>query len=93
MGVFKQHVDEVDLKRSQYAKDWDVETEWKEAFCHGKHQINVIMSIMLNRPDRDPSRAGGGWKYTLAWTSHYGYTELVRTLLADSRVYPAAMDN
>lgn len=48
---------------------------------------------MLYRPDRDPSRIDKQWEFTLSWASNFGHAEVVRLLLADSRVDPAANEN
>lgn len=55
-----------------------------------------VITIMRCRPERDPSRGDSGEihseginYYTLTWASSWGFTEVVRGLLADSRVSPA----
>jgi ankyrin repeat protein len=67
--------------------------KWTNAIKNNKP--NIVLSIILSRPDRNPSKTGGDWRwtYTLTWASYYSYHEIVRLLLTDQRVNPAANDN
>jgi ankyrin repeat protein len=92
VGVLKLKLDEVDLKKCNGGKNWDVEKEWTNAIMN--NNPNVIISITLYCPERNPSRTGFvGLNYTLSWASANGHLEVLRLLLADQRVNPAAGEN
>jgi hypothetical protein len=90
------------MKTCRLSKEF-LDRRWIDAIYEDKP--NVIVRIMLYRPNRNPSETGINEEdedegqedsdrvYTLSWASRYGHLEVFHLLLTDQRVNPAARDD